>query len=199
MIERGARPLLIAAFGAVYILWGSTYLAIALAVKTIPPFLLIGLRSLAAGAILLALSQIKNPGLPPPRAWAFAAASGVLLFGGCHGTLAYAEEYVSSGLAAVMLATIPFWIVLIKWALSAADRPSALTLAALVPGLAGVALFVLPANAPQGEASTLASRCCCSRRRFPGRPDRSSRSARAPPPRRSPRRRCSSFAGAPRC
>lgn len=149
MIERGGRLLLISAFAAVYILWGSTYLAIALAVESIPPFLLIGLRSLAAGAILLALAQINNPGLPPPRAWAFASVSGVLLFGGCHGTLAYAEQYVPSGLAAVMLATIPFWIVLIKWALSAADRPNALTLAALVPGLAGVALFMLPADARQ--------------------------------------------------
>jgi drug/metabolite transporter (DMT)-like permease len=144
MTERIDRGRLLAAFAAVYILWGSTYLAVALAVQSIPPFLLIGVRSLAAGAILLGLAQIRNPGLPPARAWASAAASGILLFGGCHGTLAYVQEYLPSGLAAVMLATIPFWIVLIKFVISTEDRPKTMTLACLVPGLAGVALFVLP-------------------------------------------------------
>jgi drug/metabolite transporter (DMT)-like permease len=72
---------------------------------------------------------------------------GVLLFGGCHGTLAYAEKYASSGLAAVMLGTIPFWIVLIKFVIPAEDRPKTMTLAALIPGLAGVALFMLPTEA----------------------------------------------------
>jgi drug/metabolite transporter (DMT)-like permease len=158
--------LLLAAFAAVYILWGSTYLAIALAVRSIPPFLMIGLRSVAAGAILLGLAQVRNPGLPRARVWASAAASGILLFGGCHGTLAYAEEYVPSGLAAVMLATIPFWIVLIKFVISAEDRPTPMTLAALVPGLAGVALFALPAGsqaagpiAPEMVLILLASAC----------------------------------------
>jgi drug/metabolite transporter (DMT)-like permease len=139
-----ARRVSLAAFAAVYILWGSTYLAIALAVRSIPPFLLIGVRSVAAGAILLGLSESRNPGLPPARAWASAAAGGILLFGGCHGTLAYAEKYVPSGLAAVILATVPFWIVFIKFVISAEDRPTNLTLAALVPGLVGVALFALP-------------------------------------------------------
>jgi drug/metabolite transporter (DMT)-like permease len=141
------RGPLLAAFAAVYILWGSTYLAIALAVQSIPPFLMIGVRSVAAGAMLLGLAQFRSPGLPSARAWASAAASGVLLFGGCHGTLAYAEKYVPSGLAAVMLATIPFWIVLIKFVISAEDRPKIMTLAALVAGLAGVALFMLPTEA----------------------------------------------------
>ena len=140
------RGLLIAAFAAVYVLWGSTYLAIALAVQSIPPFLMIAVRSIAAGAILFAIAQLRNPGLPPLRAWAWAAASGVLLFGGCHGALAYAEKYVPSGLAAVMLATVPFWMVLINFLISAEDRPKIVTLTALVAGLAGVALFMLPSG-----------------------------------------------------
>ena len=148
------RALTLGAFAVVYILWGSTYLAIAVAVQSIPPFLLIGVRSLAAGAILLGFAEFRNPGMPPARAWASAAASGVLLFGGCHGTLAYAEKYVSSGLAAVMLGTIPFWIVLIKFVIPAEDRPKTMTLAALVPGLAGVALFMLPTG--QHEAGPIA-------------------------------------------
>jgi drug/metabolite transporter (DMT)-like permease len=145
------RASILGAFAAVYILWGSTYLAIALAVQSIPPFLMIGVRSIAAGAILFGLAQFRSPGLPPARAWASAAASGILLFGGCHGTLAYAEKYVPSGLAAVMLATIPFWIVLIRFVISAEDRPKISTLVALVAGVAGVALFMLPTG-PRGRA-----------------------------------------------
>jgi drug/metabolite transporter (DMT)-like permease len=87
-----------------------------------------GPGSPAAGVILLGFAQLQRRGLPPARSWALAAASGVLLFGGCHGTLAYAENYVSSGLAAVMLATIPFWIVLIKLALRTEDRPKLVTI-----------------------------------------------------------------------
>jgi len=140
------RALLLAAFAAVYVLWGSTYLAIALAVQSIPPFLMIGVRSIAARAILFGLAQFRSPGFPPARAWRSAAASGVLLFGGCHGALAYAERYVPSGLAAVMLATIPFWLVLIRFVISVEDRPKVMTLAALVAGLAGVALFMAPSG-----------------------------------------------------
>jgi drug/metabolite transporter (DMT)-like permease len=145
------QALSLAAFAAIYFLWGSTYLAIALGEQSIPPFLLISARSLAAGAALFGFAQVRSPGLPPASAWASAAASGILLFGGCHGTLAYAQQYVSSGLAAVMLATIPFWIVLIKFAISTEDRPKTMTLAALVPGLAGVALFMLP-QGPHGAS-----------------------------------------------
>jgi drug/metabolite transporter (DMT)-like permease len=77
-----------------------------------------GGRSLAAGMILLAIAQARGGALPPARAWGPAAVAGVLLFVGCHGALAYAQRYVPSGLAAVVLATIPFWMVLLN-ALSA--------------------------------------------------------------------------------
>jgi hypothetical protein len=70
------RALTFGAFAVVYILWGSTYLAIAVAVESIPPFLLIGVRSLAAGAILLGFAELRNPGMPPAHSWALAAASG---------------------------------------------------------------------------------------------------------------------------
>src|SRR4051794_39530983 len=115
MADRLRRSRLLLAFAAVYILWGSTYLAVALAVQSMPPFLLMGIRSVAAGAILLSVAQLRNPRRPSARAWAAAAASGILLFVGCHGALAYAQERVPSGLAAVVLATVPFWIVLINF------------------------------------------------------------------------------------
>jgi drug/metabolite transporter (DMT)-like permease len=147
-----ARGRLIAAFAAVYLVWGSTFLALALGLQSIPPLLLMSARSIAAGAILLAIEQVRRPGFPPGRAWASAAVTGMLLFVGCHGTLAYAQQYVPSGLAAVMLATVPFWIVLLN-ALAPTDRRAKiLTFAGLLPGLAGVALIAWPQD-PAGTAT----------------------------------------------
>jgi drug/metabolite transporter (DMT)-like permease len=104
-----------------------------------------GGRSLAAGMILLAIAQARGGALPPARAWGPAAVAGVLLFVGCHGALAYAQRYVPSGLAAVVLATIPFWMVLLN-ALSA-EKVRGLTFLALLPGLVGVALIAWPRKA----------------------------------------------------
>jgi drug/metabolite transporter (DMT)-like permease len=142
-----ARGQLIAAFAAVYLIWGSTFLALALGLQTIPPLLLMAARSIAAGVILLTIEQVRRPGFPPGRAWAAAAVSGLLLFVGCHGTLAYAQQYVPSGLAAVMLATVPFWIVLLNVSAPASPRARMLTFAGLLPGLAGVALIAWPSDA----------------------------------------------------
>jgi drug/metabolite transporter (DMT)-like permease len=148
-----ARGRLIAAFAAIYLIWGSTFLALALGLQSIPPLLLMGARSIGAGAILLAIEQIRRPGFPPGRAWASAAVSGMLLFVGCHGTLAYAQQYVPSGLAAVMLATVPFWIVLLNAFAPADPRVKMLTFAGLLPGLAGVALIAWPQD--QRAAATI--------------------------------------------
>jgi drug/metabolite transporter (DMT)-like permease len=147
-----ARGRLVAAFAAIYLIWGSTFLAVALGLQTIPPLLLMGARSIAAGAILLAIEQVRRQvrshvhgaGFSPGRAWASAAVAGSLLFVGCHGALAYAQQYVPSGLAAVMLATVPFWFVLLNASASSDPRARMLTFAGLLPGLAGVALIAWP-------------------------------------------------------
>ena len=136
--SRQAR--LAAAFLAIYILWGSTYLAVALGLESIPPFLLMGLRSLAGGLVLLAWSG-RQAGVLSGQAWLHAGACGLLFFVGCHGVLAYAQVRVPSGIAAIMLATIPFWITLINFVFSTARRPSTKTLIALLPGFAGVAFI----------------------------------------------------------
>jgi drug/metabolite transporter (DMT)-like permease len=147
-----ARGQLIAAFAVVYLIWGSTFLALALGLQSIPPLLLMGTRSIVAGAILLAIEQARRPGLPPRHAWASAAASGMLLFVGSHGALAYAQQYVPSGLAAVMLATVPFWIVLLGAFAPTDPRVKMLTFAGLLPGLAGVALIAWPQD-PRATAA----------------------------------------------
>jgi drug/metabolite transporter (DMT)-like permease len=139
MPENAPQARMLAAFGAIYFLWGGTYLAIALGLQSIPPFLLIGLRSILGGFVLLALSQLWQLAFRPWRDWAHAAVSGVLLFIGCHRTLAYAQRFVPSGLASIILATIPFWIVLVN--LAAGQRPQLNKLIGLAPGFCGVALI----------------------------------------------------------
>jgi len=132
------RVHLAGAFGAIYLLWGGTYLAIALGLQSIPPFLLIGARSILGGAVLLALSGLR-PLVRSWEDWRHATISGTLLFLGCHGTPAYAQRYVPSGLSAIILAIIPFWIVLIN-ASTGQSEPLRKFLA-LVPGLAGVGII----------------------------------------------------------
>jgi drug/metabolite transporter (DMT)-like permease len=147
-----ARLRLLAGFAAIYLIWGSTFLALALGLQSIPPLLLMGARSIAAGALLLAIERLRRPGFAPGRAWASAAVSGLLLFVGCHGTLAYAQQYVPSGLAAVMLATVPFWIVLLNVLAPADRRAKMLTIAGLLPGLFGVALIAWPGDPHEAAA-----------------------------------------------
>src|SRR3954463_14485197 len=104
-----------AAFAAIYIIWGSTYLALAVAVQSLPPFALMAARCLVGGTVLYGWAWARGSALPSPRTFMTAAICGLLFFVGCHGVLAYAQQHVHSGLAAVLLATIPLWIVLIQF------------------------------------------------------------------------------------
>jgi len=133
------RFLIIGSFAAVYLLWGSTYLAIALGLKSIPPFLLMALRSFCGGAILLAFSG-RDVVRVSGKAWLQASLCGLLFFVGCHGVLAVAQRSVPSGVAAIVLATIPFWITLIDFLFPTRKRPASSALIALVPGFLGVGL-----------------------------------------------------------
>jgi drug/metabolite transporter (DMT)-like permease len=142
MMYAKTRPAIIVAFAVIYVIWGSTYLAVAVALHAIPPFLLMGSRSIAGGCLLLAAAWASRQWIGVSSSMR-AAACGVLFFVGCHGTLAYAQQHVPSALAAILLATIPFWIVLIGVVLPGRERPSLRQLGLLVPGLVGVALIVL--------------------------------------------------------
>jgi drug/metabolite transporter (DMT)-like permease len=133
-----------AAFAAIYFVWGSTFLAIRYAVETIPPFAMMAGRCLFGGAILLVLGLVRERDLARPtlREWGGAVVIGTLLFVGCHGVLAYAEERVPSGIAALCLATIPLFVPLLAWALPAGRPPTRRRAGAFVVGFAGVALLV---------------------------------------------------------
>jgi drug/metabolite transporter (DMT)-like permease len=146
----------LASFAAIYLIWGSTFLAIRWAVETIPPFPMMAARCLVGGGVLLLLSRIRDPRScwPTARQWLGAAGVGMLLFVGCHGLLAREEQHVPSGVAALFLATIPLFVPLLAWGLTRAGRPSLRTSIALAAGFAGVALLVAAQGAGDGSLSS---------------------------------------------
>jgi drug/metabolite transporter (DMT)-like permease len=143
---RPSRAKIVLAFGAIYIIWGSTYLAIRFAVQTIPPFWMAGARFLLAGSILYTF--MRSRGTPPPlqKHWLAAAAVGALLLVGGHGSLVWAEQRVPSGLAATLVAVIPLWMVLLDSFRKGGPKLTGRVAGGLAVGLAGVGILVGPAR-----------------------------------------------------
>lgn len=139
------------AFLAVYIIWGSTYLAIRLAVETLPPLLMAGARFLAAGAVLYAVARLRGHERPTGANWSAAAIIGALLFLGGNGFLCWSEQYVPSGIASLLVATVSLWMVILAWMQHPAARPGAPVIAGLALGFAGLALLVGPAHLAGGQ------------------------------------------------
>jgi drug/metabolite transporter (DMT)-like permease len=141
------------ALGIVYLAWGGTYPAIRVMVETAPPLVATGVRFIVAGVLLygwLLVRGGRDRVRLPRREAAGAAIVGMVILGDI-GLLALAEQEVPAGLAALIIASVPLWIVLLR--LAAGERPARLTLAAVVAGLAGVALLVAPgggSGAPLG-------------------------------------------------
>jgi drug/metabolite transporter (DMT)-like permease len=136
----------IGAFACIYLVWGSTYLAIRFAVETIPPFLMAAARFLAAGGILYAWARLA--GSPPVRRneWPGAALIGGLLLLGGNGLLSWSERRVPSGLASLIIATIPLWMAGLDWLWLGGARPTRGLAAGLLLGFSGTALLVDPAD-----------------------------------------------------
>ena len=140
--RRPSRLLIVLAFAAVYIIWGSTYLGIRYAIETLPPFLLAGTRFSIAGAILFAWAVGKGESVRTSFSqWPKALVIGGLLLLVGNGGVTWAERYIASGLAALLVATEPLWVVMLNWAISR-KRPNAMVLLGVLIGLAGVALLV---------------------------------------------------------
>lgn len=144
------RGRILAAFAAVYVIWGSTYLAIRFAIETLPPLLMAGARFLVAGALLYA--WVRRPGAPerPARPtaaeWGWGALVGALLLLGGNGGVVWAERTVPSGVVALLVAIVPVWMVLLDWARPGGRRPGALVAAGLVTGFAGLVALVGPGS-----------------------------------------------------
>ena len=131
-----------AAFAAVYVIWGSTYLAIRFAVETIPPFSMAGVRFLVDGGVLYAGCRAKGVTVPTRAQWQASAVAGVLLLLGGNGAVVWAEQWVPSGAASLLVATVPFWMVLLEWLSGQGDRPRATVASGLLAGILGVWLLV---------------------------------------------------------
>jgi drug/metabolite transporter (DMT)-like permease len=135
----------VAAFAAVYVIWGSTYLAIRFAIETIPPFLMAGLRFVLAGLLLYAWTRARGAPRPTRRQWAGAAVIGGLLLVGGNGSGVWAQlRHVPSGMVALLVATTPFWMTLIEWIRPGGVKPTGAVLAGLVVGFAGIVLLIDP-------------------------------------------------------
>jgi drug/metabolite transporter (DMT)-like permease len=133
----------ILAFLSVYVIWGSTYFAIRVAVATVPPFLAAGLRFTLAGTFLFAYALIRRTTLPTAVEWRNLAVSALLLFVPAYGGLFWAEKTVPSGIASALVATIPVWMALMEVFVLRQTRLRWQLVASLLCGMSGVALLTL--------------------------------------------------------
>ena len=129
------------AYAAIYLIWGSTFLAIRLAIDSIPPLMMMGLRCTAAGGLMLLWAALRGE-RAGWRAWTHGAVAGALMFGCAYGALAWAEERLASGVAALLVATLPFWLAVFEYGRKR-TAPSPRMAAGLAIGLGGVALLTL--------------------------------------------------------
>ena len=131
------------AFFCVYVFWGMTYLAMRVAVEDIPPYLMAGTRFVLAGLILYAVARHRGDDAPTRLNWRAAVVVGGFLLLGGNASVAWAEQRVSSGLAALLIGVMPIWMVSLEW-LRGGSRPRLNVIAGLLLGALGVGLLVLP-------------------------------------------------------
>lgn len=130
------------ALAAVYVVWGSTYIAILFALGTLPPFLMAGARFLIAGTIIYAWARARGAPRPEPGHWRGSAIVGALLLLCGNGGVVWGETRVESGIAAVLVSMSPIWMALFEWVVYGGARPGGRTLLGLAAGLGGVVLLV---------------------------------------------------------
>jgi drug/metabolite transporter (DMT)-like permease len=138
--------LVIVAFAAVYVVWGSTYLAIRVGLESFPPFVLAGLRHLMAGLLLFPVIRWKTSIRPTAANWKAAAIVGFLLLFVGNGGVSWAEQIVPSGITALLVATVSLWLVIVDWLRPGGKQPAGKVLIGLVMGFAGLLLLVGPSH-----------------------------------------------------
>jgi drug/metabolite transporter (DMT)-like permease len=158
--ERPSPWKILLAFGIIYFVWGSTYLAIRVGVREVPPFLLAGVRFLVSGVVLYGWMRLNGAPAPTRRQWAGATVLGAMMFLVDYGCLFWAEQRVPSGIAAIVLATIPAFITLLEIIFLRTQRLTLRLALALLLGLCGVAVLTLPSfslgEVPINRAGALA-------------------------------------------
>jgi drug/metabolite transporter (DMT)-like permease len=150
--QRSQATLIVIALGAVYVIWGSTYLAIRIAIETIPPFLMAGTRFLVAGGLLFIWAMVRGEPRPKRMHWRPAVIIGGLMLVGGNGGVTWAEQTVPSGTAALLVAMVPIWMVLIDWLRPGGSRPGRMVFLGLALGFLGVVLLIGPRGTGGREA-----------------------------------------------
>lgn len=138
------KSALILAFATIYLVWGSTYLGIRVAVETLPPFFMAALRFSVAGTLLFAYLRLRGAAWPAASQWRANAIIGSFLLLGGNGSVVWAEQFLPSGITALIIGIGPLFIVLTEWAWPGGTRPTLLTMIALVLGFIGVAWLAAP-------------------------------------------------------
>lgn len=146
---------IVLAFAATWLIWGSTYLAVAFVVRDIPPFLVAGIRNVAAGVALYAWMRTHGASRPTGRQWADAVIVGVLLLGLGNGAVTWAAGREPSGVVALMVSLVPLWMMVFGWVGRRGVRPSLIEVAGVAIGLGGIALLVLTDSSAGGSVSLL--------------------------------------------
>ncbi len=139
------RCAIVLAFAALYLIWGSTYLGILYAIQSIPPFLMAGIRYLCAGTIMYVVAMLKGEPAPRYATWKGAFIIGGFLLLGGNGAVTISEKWVPTGLAALIVATVPIDIALLGWITGTAPRPKPLVWLGLIGGFAGIGILIGPA------------------------------------------------------
>ncbi len=138
--------LVLMAFAAVYVVWGSTYLAIRIGIESFPPLILAGLRHITVGLFLYPILRRKTGIKPTAAQWRTAMVTGVLLLFIGNGGVSWAEQTVPSGIAALLVATVSLWLVIVDWLRPGGLKPVPRVAMGLLMGFAGLALLVGPAH-----------------------------------------------------
>ncbi len=144
--QRRLPLLVLLSFGAIYIIWGSTYLAIRIGIETLPPFLLAGLRFCLAGSLLYAGLRLTGSPRPSASMWRSATLIGALMMFGGNGLVTWAQQQVPSGLAALLVATVPIFMVVLDATVFGGDRPGRWVTLGLITGTAGLAFLIGPSE-----------------------------------------------------
>src|ERR1051325_732435 len=137
---------IILAFAALYVIWGSTYLGILFAIQSIPPFLMAGARFFIAGLIMFALARMNGPLRSTWTEWRTALIVGACLWVGVTGGVTISEKFIETGLASLIVATVPIYITLLGWLFGMTPRPHGIVWVGLAGGFVGAGVLLDPAH-----------------------------------------------------
>lgn len=148
--SKPSRTAYILAFTAIYVIWGSTYLGIRVAVETIPPFLMAGMRFAIAGVLVFTVLKLRGAAWPTAVQWRDQAVAGIFLLLGGNALVTWSEQTVTSGVASLIAGSSPLMVVFLEWIRPGGRRPTWGLIAGVLVGITGIALLLGPGAIPAG-------------------------------------------------